>query len=123
MHALPDDGALPDRHRRRLFWLLVANVAASILHYGDNVMFFHEYPEPPWINTRIIDGFWWLMTPLAMSGYLPLRRGTVHLGSALLHLYALASLLVLGHYLSRRSPTSRFASTPSSCSKQRWRSR
>lgn len=41
MHALPDEGVLPDRHRHRLLWLLVANVAASILHYGDNVMFFH----------------------------------------------------------------------------------
>lgn len=57
MHALPDEGAPPDRHRRRLFWLLVANVVASILHYGDNVMFFLKYPEPLWINTRIIDGF------------------------------------------------------------------
>jgi hypothetical protein len=54
MHALPDEGVLPDWHRRRLLWLLVANAAVSILHYGDNVMFFHEYPEPPWINTRII---------------------------------------------------------------------
>lgn len=98
MRALPD-GVPPDRHHRRLFWLLIANVAASILHYGDNVMFFHEYPEPPWIDTRIIDGFWWLMTPLAVLGYFLLRRGRVHAGCALLHLYALASLLVLGHYL------------------------
>lgn len=99
MHAPPDEGVLPDRHRRRLLWLLVANVAASSLHYGDNVMFFHEYPEPPWINTRIIDGFWWLMTPLAVLGYLLLLRHRVHSGCALLYLYALASLLVLGHYL------------------------
>jgi hypothetical protein len=45
------------RWLRGLKWLLVATVAGSILHYADNLLFFEQYPEPPWINRSMIDEF------------------------------------------------------------------
>ena len=84
--------------RKWLLVLLVVNVGASILHYVDNIVFFHAYPEPLWMNPRIIDAFWFVMTPFAVLGYLLFRKGR-HLSSYLcLYLYAAMSLLVLGHY-------------------------
>ena len=84
--------------RRTLFWLLVANVVATVFHYADNVCYFHLYPEPTWLNAKLVDAFWFVMTPLAIIGYLLARRGRVGRGCLFLHAYAAASLLVLGHY-------------------------
>lgn len=86
------------RRRQVLFWLLVANVIATIFHYADNVCYFHLYPEPPWLNAKWVDAFWFVMTPLAVVGYLLLKRGFIHWGCFVLYAYAAASLLVLGHY-------------------------
>jgi len=84
--------------RRWLFWLVIANVAASVLHYVDNVVFFSQYPEPAWATPHLIDAFWFVMTPFAVAGYLLVRRGAVVWGGGVLYLYAGMSLLVLGHY-------------------------
>lgn len=83
---------------RRLAWLLAALVASSVLHYVDNLVFFHEYPEPAWINRSMIDAFWFAMTPLAIAGYLMLRRGHFVSGCLVLVAYAACNLLTLGHY-------------------------
>ena len=83
----------------RLRLLIVINVAATILHYVDNVLFFEDYPEPPWLRPHMIDAFWFVMTPFALTGYLLVKRGFLHLGSAALYAYAGMSLLSLGHYL------------------------
>ena len=88
----------PADRLRVLRRLLFANVAASILHYADNVLFFAQYPEPWWIDTHFIDAFWFAMTPLAWLGYRLVQRGRMHGGAAVLYLYAAAGLLVLGHY-------------------------
>jgi hypothetical protein len=85
--------------RRWLLWLVVANIAAGVLHYADNVMFFSAYPEPAWATPHIVDAFWFVMTPFAVAGYFLVRRGFVVWGSVMLYLYAGMSLLVLGHYL------------------------
>ncbi len=52
--------------KRWLLALLVVNIATSILPYMDNILFFHTYPEPHWINPQIIDAFWFVMTPFAV---------------------------------------------------------
>lgn len=83
---------------RILRWLLIANVAASILHYVDNVLFFAQYPEPWWIDTHRVDAFWFAMTPLAWLGYRLMRRERTRAGAITLYLYAAAGALVLGHY-------------------------
>ena len=62
------------RHQQGLYWLLIANVVSTIFHYADNVCYFHLYPEPAWLNARIVDAFWFVMTPLAVICYLMVRR-------------------------------------------------
>jgi hypothetical protein len=82
--------------KRWLLVLLVINIGTSILHYVDNILFFHTYPEPPWINPQIIDAFWFVMTPLAVLGYVLYRKALRRYSYLCLYLYALMSLLVLG---------------------------
>lgn len=82
-------------------WLLVLlaiNIGASLLHYVDNIVFFHTYPEPQWISPRIIDVFWFVMTPFAVLGYVLYGKGLRTYSYLCLYLYSLMSLLVLGHY-------------------------
>ena len=84
--------------KRWLLVMLVINIATSILHYVDNILFFHTYPEPQWINPYIIDAFWFVMTPFALSGYMLYSKGLRRHSYFCLYLYGLMSLLVLGHY-------------------------
>ena len=84
--------------KRWLLVLLVINIGTSILHYVDNILFFHTYPEPHWINPQIIDAFWFVMTPFAVLGYVLYSKGLLGYSYLCLYLYALMSLLVLGHY-------------------------
>lgn len=62
------------------------------------MLFFAQYPEPAWIDTHMIDAFWFAMTPLTWLGYRLMRRQRTHAGAAVLYLYAAAGALVLGHY-------------------------
>ena len=78
--------------------LLLAIVASSVLHYADNLLFFEQYPEPPWINRHHIDAFWLFMTPLAWIGYHRIRSGSLRAGTATLLTFAACNLLTLGHY-------------------------
>lgn len=89
---------MSDHWQRGLKWLLLATVAGSVLHYVDNLLFFEQYPEPPWINRTMIDAFWFLMTPLAWAGYRVTKRGSHLAGVFILMMYAVCNLLTLGHY-------------------------
>lgn len=51
-----------------LAWIVILNISMTILHYVDNIIFFHEYPEPPWLTAGIVDAFWFLMTPIGLLG-------------------------------------------------------
>jgi hypothetical protein len=85
--------------RHILLILLVANIATSILHYVDNVVFFRHYPEPTWLSPHLVDLAWFVMTPFGVAGYLFFRRGRRPVALVCLYLYAVMGLLVLGHYL------------------------
>jgi hypothetical protein len=87
-----------ERFHPGLLALLSLNVAATILHYLDNMAHLPAYGEPAWVTPHLIDGFWFVMTPLAVLGYALIIRGRTLLGSLSLHAYAAASLLVLLHY-------------------------
>jgi len=84
--------------RRSLALLLLLNVAASIAHYTDNVLFFSTYPEPTWLDPTRVDLAWFAVTPFAAAGYLFYRRGQTRLALGVLAAYAGMGLLVLGHY-------------------------
>jgi hypothetical protein len=50
--------------------LLLVNLAASALHFSDNMLRFGEYPEPKWITTpHVVDALWIAITPLLAAGW------------------------------------------------------
>ncbi len=85
--------------RRILFWLVAANVVASIFHYVDNVINFRNYPEPTWLNPHLVDMAWFVMTPFGLAGCLLHLEGRKTAAYACLQIFAAMNLLVLGHYL------------------------
>ncbi|MGI0493014.1 hypothetical protein ACN4EG_14625 [Alkalinema pantanalense CENA528] len=87
------------KNLRMLLVLVVLNILASVIHYGDNICFFSEYPEPSWLNPHLVDAFWFVMTPFAVLGYWYGVQGWRGWSKIALNVYAIMSLLVLGHYL------------------------
>jgi hypothetical protein len=80
--------------------MLIANLAASALHFGDNMLRFDEYPEPNWITgPHVVDALWLLMTPLLAVGWWLARRERKRAAVGVFWLYGFASIFVLGHYL------------------------
>ncbi len=85
---------------RWILWLLMFNIAASLFHYLHNMIYFDAYPnEPAWLSPERIDVTWLVMTPVGVLGYLLYRRERRVPGLALLLIYGVAGLGVLGHYL------------------------
>ena len=85
---------------RMLLWLLGFNLAASTLHFGDNMLFFESYPEPDWITSPLtVDLLWIVMTFFLASGYWLSRNRPSWPGFVLLVVYVLMSISVFGHYL------------------------
>jgi hypothetical protein len=92
--------AMPSTTERRWVRMLVSvTLAASILHYVDNIVFFDGYPEPAWITPHFIDAFWFVMTPFGVVGWLLWRQGVRGLSLFCLLSYGIMNLLTLGHYL------------------------
>jgi hypothetical protein len=80
--------------------LLIANLVASALHFGDNMLRFDEYPEPEWITgPRVVDALWLVMTPLLAVGWWLACRERRRAAVGVFWLYGFASIFVLGHYL------------------------
>jgi hypothetical protein len=80
--------------------LLIANLVASTLHVGDNVLRFAEYPEPTWITgPHVVDALWLVVTPLLAVGWWLARRDMKWAAVGVLWLYGALSMFVLGHYL------------------------
>ncbi len=84
--------------KRWLLWIIMGNIAASVLHYLDNLARFQEYPEPQWLSPHLAGAFWFVMTPMALGGYYLYVRNRGTVAYLLLYLYGAMSLLVLGHY-------------------------
>ena len=72
---------------------------ATVLHYVDNVLFFPEYPEPPWNTPQIVAAFGFIILATAVLGYALFKQRNVRSGSLVLYAYSAMSLLALGHYL------------------------
>lgn len=79
---------------------MLVNIAASLFHYLHNMIYFHAYPnEPDWLSPGRIDIAWLVITPLGVLGYLLYHWRRPGWSFALLYLYGLLGLGVLGHYL------------------------
>ena len=79
--------------------LIVANLIASALHFGDNMLRFSEYPEPTWISSpHVVDALWLAITPLLGVGWWLAKREMKWAAIAGLWVYGILSMFVLGHY-------------------------
>lgn len=83
---------------KTLYWIIAINIATTVLHYGHNVVHFEHYPEPVWLNAKLVDMFWFVMTPFAIVGGWLYTKNRYWVGFGVLVAYILMSLLVLGHY-------------------------
>ena len=71
-----------------------------MLHFGHNMLWFHEYREPKWISgAHIVDMLWLLITPILIAGWWLAYRGPRWASLCLLTIYSILSMFTLGHYL------------------------
>jgi hypothetical protein len=82
--------------------LFMANVAATLLHYVDNILNLREYPDLPTTRASDIAMFFFVMVPFGVAGYLLYIKYRHKLSYWLLYIYCLLNLTALGHYLPSR---------------------
>ena len=82
----------------RLGWAVWITLACSAAHLTHNVMFFHLYPEPSWLNARLLD-VWSVFACVALvAGYFAWQRKSRCIGMACMLVFWLSSLSVVMHY-------------------------
>ena len=87
------------RRSTALAAIIMVNLVASALHFGDNIINFHEYPEPPWIpSPHVVDALWLAITPILLLGWWFTSRKSKWTAVSLFWLYGGLSMFVLGHY-------------------------
>ena len=77
-------------------------VVVSILHYTDNYVNYHDYPQPssgPNPSKSLVLGAWFPFTAAGLAGYLLFRRSPSNLALILLAAYSGSGLVGIGHYL------------------------
>jgi hypothetical protein len=92
-------------HRRAvriLTLILGVAVVVSIVHYTDNYVNYHDYPQSktlPNPSAALVIGAWFGFTALGLAGYLLFRRNPSNLTLLLLAAYSGSGLVGIGHYL------------------------
>jgi hypothetical protein len=92
-------------HRRAVRILSVifaVAVVVSIIHYTDNYVNYHDYPQPrtgPNPPATLILGAWFAFTAAGLAGYLLFRHTPSNLALILLAAYSGSGLVGIGHYL------------------------
>jgi hypothetical protein len=87
---------------RALSWIFAVAVLVSIVHYTDNYVNYHDYPQPrtgPNPSAALVLGAWFPLTAAGLTGYLLFRRRPSNLALVLLAIYAGSGLIGIGHYL------------------------
>ena len=91
-------------HRRAVRILSVifaVAVVVSIIHYTDNYVNYHDYPQSrtlPNPSAALVLGAWFAFTAAGLAGYLLFRRAPSNLALALLAVYSGSGLIGIGHY-------------------------
>jgi hypothetical protein len=91
-------------HRRAVRILSVIfsiAVVVSVVHYTDNWVNYHDYPQPDTLRTAppaLVPGFWVAFTAAGLAGCLLFRRGASTLALVLLAVYSGSGLVGIGHY-------------------------
>jgi len=84
---------------RGLLVLLLANGAASLLHFAHNAMFLVAYPNmPAWLSPAGVCAAWLALTAVGAIGYWMARRGYRMGGLGVLAAYGVLTLGGLDHY-------------------------
>jgi hypothetical protein len=92
-------------HRRAVRILSVifaVAVLVSIIHYTDNYVNYHDYPQSrtlPNPSAALVLGAWFAYTAAGLAGYLLFRRSPSNLALILLAAYSGSGLVGIGHYL------------------------
>jgi hypothetical protein len=92
-------------HRRAvriLSGILAVAVVVSIVHYTDNYVNYHDFPQSrtlPNPSAALVLGAWFAFTAAGLAGYLLFRRGPSNLALALLAAYSWSGLVGIEHYL------------------------
>ena len=92
-------------HRRAVRILSVifaVAVVVSIVHYTDNYVNYHDYPQPrtaPNPSESLVLAAWFPFTAAGLAGYLLFRRSPSNLSLILLAAYSGSGLVGIGHYL------------------------
>jgi hypothetical protein len=87
---------------RILSLILGFAVVASIIHYTDNYVNYHDYPQArtlPNPSAALVIEAWFGFTAAGLAGYLLFRRSPSNLALILLAVYAGSGLIGIGHYL------------------------
>jgi hypothetical protein len=92
-------------HRRAVRILSVifaVAVVVSIVHYTDNYVNYHDYPQPrtaPNPSESLVLGGWFAFTAAGLAGYLLFLRSPSNLALLLLAAYSGSGLIGIGHFL------------------------
>ena len=86
---------------RILTAILAAAVVVSVVHYTDNWVNYHDYPQPDTLRDAppaLVPAFWVGFTAAGLAGYLLYRRAASALAIVLLAVYSGSGLAGIGHY-------------------------
>jgi hypothetical protein len=92
-------------HRRavRILSVILAVAAVvSIIHYTDNYLNYHDFPQSrtlPNPSAALVLGAWFAFTAAGLVGYVLFRRAPSNLALILLAAYSGSGLVGIGHYL------------------------
>jgi hypothetical protein len=86
---------------RILGGIFAVAVVVSIVHYTDNYVNYHDYPQSKTLNpsAAVVLGAWFGFTAAGLAGYLLFRRRPSDLALVLLAAYSGSGLIGIGHYL------------------------
>jgi hypothetical protein len=76
-------------------------VVVSLVHYTDNWVNYHDYPQPKTLADApevLVPAFWVAFTAAGLAGYLLFRREPSTLALVLLAIYSGSGLIGIGHY-------------------------
>ncbi|MEA2451498.1 MAG: hypothetical protein QOG04_208 [Actinomycetota bacterium] len=79
-------------------WILGASLVATVIHYTDNYINIADYPQPEFIDHKVVVIAWLAFTLFGILGYLLLTRGQTFVAGLAFLVYSYTALSSLGHY-------------------------
>ncbi|WP_019508381.1 hypothetical protein [Pleurocapsa sp. PCC 7319] len=86
------------RSKTSLLPILIFSIVITSIHYTDNAIFVHDYPEPEWFTTSGVFITWVVMTLIGIISYWVYSKQKYWLSYFLLGIYAGTGLSSPAHY-------------------------